>query len=163
MLRAFSIVVLSALVVSLAWAADAVKGPAPGFALQSRDGTKVSPAQYKGDVVMINFWATWCVPCRQEMPKLEALYQRYNKLGFKLLAVNVENNPDGVKKWLAETPVSFPVLFDTKSEVSKLYKVETMPTTVIVAKDGTMRYLHHGYQAGYENDYQNEVRTLLRE
>jgi thiol-disulfide isomerase/thioredoxin len=112
---------------------------------------------------MINFWATWCVPCRQEMPKLEALYQRYNKLGFKLLAVNVENNPDGAKKWLAETPVSFPVLFDTKSEVSKLYKVETMPSTVIVAKDGTMRYLHHGYQAGYENDYQNEVRTLLRE
>jgi thiol-disulfide isomerase/thioredoxin len=163
MLRAFSVIVVSALLASLAWASDAVKGPAPAFALQSRDGAKVSPAQYKGDVVMINFWATWCVPCRQEMPKLEALYQRYNKLGFKLLAVNVENNPDGVKKWLAETPVSFPVLFDTKSEVSKLYKVETMPTTVIVGKDGTMRYLHHGYQAGYENDYQNEVRTLLRE
>ena len=163
MLRAFSIVVLSALVGSLAWAADAVKGPAPGFALQSREGAKVSLAQYKGQVVMINFWATWCVPCRQEMPHLEALYQRYNKLGFKLLAVNVENNPDGAKKWLAETPVSFPVLFDTKSEVSKLYKVETMPSTVIVAKDGTMRYLHHGYKAGYEGDYQNEVRTLLRE
>jgi thiol-disulfide isomerase/thioredoxin len=163
MLRAFSLIVVSALLASMAWAADAVKGPAPAFALQSRDGAKVSPSQYKGEVVMINFWATWCVPCRQEMPKLEALYQRYNKLGFKLLAVNVENNPDGVKKWLAETPVSFPVLFDTKSEVSKLYKVETMPTTVIVAKDGTMRYLHHGYQAGYENDYQTEVRTLLRE
>ena len=163
MLRVFSVIVVSALLASMAWAADAVKGPAPAFALQSRDGAKVSPVQYKGDVVMINFWATWCVPCRQEMPKLEALYQRYNKLGFKLLAVNVENNPDGVKKWLAETPVSFPVLFDTKSEVSKLYKVETMPTTVIVAKDGTMRYLHHGYKPGYENDYQNEVRALLRE
>jgi len=163
MLRAFSVIVVSALLASLAWAADGVKGPAPSFALQSRDGSKISPAQFKGEVVMINFWATWCVPCRQEMPKLEALYQRYNKLGFKLLAVNVENNPDGVKKWLAETPVSFPVLFDTKSEVSKLYKVETMPTTVIVAKDGTMRYLHHGYKDGYENDYQTEVRTLLRE
>jgi thiol-disulfide isomerase/thioredoxin len=163
MLRAFSVIVVGALLASLAWAADGVKGPAPAFALQSRDGAKISPAQYKGDVVMINFWATWCVPCRAEMPKLEALYQRYNKLGFKLLAVNVENNPDGVKKWLAETPVSFPVLFDTKSEVSKLYKVETMPTTIIVAKDGTMRYLHHGYQPGYENDYQTEVRTLLRE
>lgn len=162
MLRMFSVVVVSALLASLAWAAD-VKGPAPAFSLQARDGAKISPAQFKGDVVMINFWATWCVPCRAEMPKLEALYQRYNKLGFKLLAVNVENNPEGVKKWLAETPVSFPVLFDTKSEVSKLYKVETMPTTVIVAKDGTMRYLHHGYQPGYENDYQNEVRTLLRE
>jgi thiol-disulfide isomerase/thioredoxin len=163
MLRAFSVIVVSALLASLALAADGVKGPAPAFALQGRDGAKISPAQFKGDVVMINFWATWCVPCRAEMPKLEALYQRYNKLGFKLLAVNVENNPDGVKKWLAETPVTFPVLFDTKSEVSKLYKVETMPTTVLVAKDGTMRYLHHGYQPGYENDYQNEVRTLLRE
>ena len=163
MLRTFSIIVMSGLVASLALASDASKGPAPNFALQSNGGAKVSSAQYKGDVVMINFWATWCVPCRTEMPKLEALYQRYNKLGFKLLAVNVENNPEGVKKWLAETPVSFPVLFDTKSEVSKLYKVETMPTTVIVAKDGTMRYIHHGYQAGTENDYQTEVRTLLRE
>ncbi|MEO8465631.1 MAG: TlpA disulfide reductase family protein [Gammaproteobacteria bacterium] len=163
MLRAFSIIVVGALVASLAWAADAVKGPAPGFTLQSRDGNRVSLAEFKGQVVMINFWATWCVPCRQEMPHLEALYQRYNKLGFKLLAVNVENKSDGVKKWLAETPVSFPVLFDTKSEVTKLYKVETMPSTVIVAKDGTMRYVHHGYQAGYENDYQTEVRTLLRE
>ena len=83
MLRTFSIVVLSALVASLAWAADAVKGPAPAFALQSRDGAKVSPAQYKGDVVMINFWATWCVPCREEMPKLEALYQRLNPLRLR--------------------------------------------------------------------------------
>ena len=163
MLRAFSIIAMGALVASLAWAADAVKAPAPGFALESRDGGKVSLGQYKGQVVMINFWATWCVPCRQEMPHLEALYQRYNKLGFKLLAVNVEPKSDGVKKWLSETPVSFPVLFDTKSEVTKLYKVETMPSTVIVAKDGTVRYVHHGYQPGYEGDYQNEVRTLLRE
>src|ERR1044071_878565 len=100
MLRAFSIIVMSALVASLASAGDAVKGPAPSFALQSRSDGKVSLAQYKGQVVMINFWATWCVPCRQEMPHLEALYQKYNKLGFKLLAVNVEDNPEGAKKWL---------------------------------------------------------------
>ena len=60
-------------------------------------------------------------------------------------------------------PVTFPVLFDTKNEVSKLYKVETMPSTVVIAKDGTMRFVHHGYKTGYEGDYQNEVRQLLRE
>ena len=163
MLRAFSVIVVSALLASLAWAADKVSGPAPGFTLQSRDGGKVSLGSLKGDVVMINFWATWCVPCREEMPHLEALYQRYHKLGFKLLGVNVENDPEGAKKWLQETPVSFPVLFDTKNEVTKLYKVQTMPSTVIVARDGTVRYIHYGYKTGLEGDYQNEVRTLLRE
>jgi peroxiredoxin len=97
------------------------------------------------------------------MPHLQALYERYNKLGFTLLAVNVEDNPVGAKKWLEETPVSFPVLFDPKSEVSKLYNVNAMPTTVLVARDGTLRFIHHGYKPGYEGEYQNQVRGLLRE
>ena len=84
----------------------------------------MSLAALKGNVVMVNFWATWCVPCRQEMPHLQALYERYNSLGFELLAVNVEkNNAEGARKWLEETPVTFPVLFDPNNEVSKLYKV----------------------------------------
>jgi thiol-disulfide isomerase/thioredoxin len=113
---------------------------------------------------MVNFWATWCVPCRQEMPHLEALYQKYNGLGFELLAVNVEkNNAAGARKWLEETPVTFTVLTDPNNEVTKLYKVQTMPSTVIVARDGTMRFIHHGYKPGYENDYQTQVRALLRE
>ena len=90
MLRAFSVLVMTTLVASLAWAAQTLSGPAPGFTLQSRDGQQVSLASLKGNVVMVNFWATWCVPCRQEMPHLQALYERYNSLGFELLAVNVE-------------------------------------------------------------------------
>lgn len=162
MLRAFSVAVMSTLVASLAWAAT-LSGPAPGFSLMSRSGEQVSLASHKGDVVMVNFWATWCVPCRQEMPHLQALYERYHSLGFELLAVNVEDNPDGAAKWLQETPVTFPVLFDTKSEVSKLFKVQAMPTTVLVARDGTMRFIHHGYKPGYENEYQTQIRALLRE
>ena len=163
MLRPFSVLALTTLVASLAWAA-AVSGPAPGFTLQSRDGAQVSLASQKGNVVMINFWATWCVPCRQEMPHLQALYERYSSLGFELLAVNVEkNNAEGARKWLEETPVTFPVLFDPNNEVTKLYKVQTMPTTVLIGRDGTMRFIHHGYKPGYENDYQTQVRALLRE
>ena len=164
MLRAFSIAVMTMLVASLAWAAQTLSGPAPGFTLQSLDGQQVSLASLKGKVVMVNFWATWCVPCRQEMPHLQALYERYNSLGFELLAVNVEkDNAAGARKWLEETPVTFPVLFDPNNQVTKLYKVQTMPSTVMVARDGTMRFIHHGYKPGYEGEYQTQVRALLRE
>jgi len=132
MLRAFSVFAMTLLVASLAWAAT-VSGPAPNFTLQSNAGGQVSLASLKGKVVMVNFWATWCVPCRQEMPHLEALYEKYNGLGFELLAVNVEkNNAEGARKWLQETPVTFPVLFDPENQVTKLYKVQTMPSTVII-------------------------------
>ena len=163
MLRAFSGVAMTMLVASLAYAAT-VSGPAPNFTLQSNAGGQVSLASLKGKVVMVNFWATWCVPCRQEMPHLQALYQKYNSLGFELLAVNVEkNNAEGARKWLQETPVTFPVLFDPENQVTKLYKVQTMPSTVIIGRDGTMRFMHNGYKPGYENDYQTQVRALLRE
>lgn len=163
MLRAFSVLVLSTLVASFAFAA-ALSGPAPNFSLQSNSGQQISLDSLKGKVVMVNFWATWCVPCRQEMPHLQALYERYQSLGFELLAVNVEKNKEAeIKKWLAETPVTFPVLFDPANEVTKLYKVQTMPSTVLVGRDGTMRFIHHGYKPGYENEYQTQVRALLRE
>jgi peroxiredoxin len=163
MLRAFSVLALTTLVASLAWAAQTLSGPAPGFTLQSRDGAQVSLASQKGNVVMVNFWASWCVPCRQEMPHLQALYDRYNSLGFELLAVNVESDLGDARKWLEETPVTFPVLFDPKNEVSKQYKVVSMPSTVLIGRDGTMRFIHHGYKPGYENEYQTQVRALLRE
>jgi peroxiredoxin len=163
MLRAFSVFAMTTLVASLALAAT-ISGPAPGFSLQSRDGGELSLASQKGNVVMINFWATWCVPCRQEMPHLQALYERYQSLGFELLAVNVEkDNAEGARKWLEETPVTFPVLFDPNNQVTKLYKVQTMPTTVLIGRDGTMRFIHHGYKPGFENEYQTQVRALLRE
>jgi peroxiredoxin len=144
------------------WAAT-VSGPAPAFKLTARSGETVSLADLRGQVVMINFWATWCGPCRQEMPHLEALYQRYESLGFTLLGVNVEQDPKGADKWLQETPVSFPILFDPENKVSKLYDVEAMPSTVIVDRAGNVRFIHHGYKPGYEDEYQTQVRALLRE
>ena len=161
-LSSLAVLITSSMMLSGVSAND-VSGPAPNFALQSRDGGPVSLEDFRGEVVMINFWATWCGPCRQEMPHLEALYQRYGSLGFTLLGVNVEDDPEGAARWLEETPVSFPILFDPKNEVSQLYDVIAMPTTVLVDRQGNMRFLHHGYQPGYENDYQTQIRTLIRE
>jgi len=143
--------------------ARADPGVAPDFALQSRDGGTVSLAQLRGQVVMINFWATWCGPCREEMPHLEALHQRYAALGFTLLGVNVEENSEDAKEWLEETPVSFSILFDPENYVSELYDVVAMPSTVLVDRQGNLRFSHHGYQPGYENEYQTQIRALILE
>lgn len=141
----------------------ATKRDAPDFTLPSRGGESVTLSSLKGQVVMINFWATWCGPCRQEMPLLEEIYSRYNRMGFTLLGVNVEEDSRGADAFLKETPVSFPVLFDSENEVSKLYDVIAMPSTVILDREGTVRYLHKGYKPGYENEYLSQIRTLLKE
>jgi len=136
---------------------------APGFSLSSRTGDKVSLEQLKGQVVMLNFWASWCGPCRAEMPLLEQMYKRYSPLGFTLIGVNVDAETKDAEKWLAATPVTFPVLFDTKSDVSKLYDVDAMPSSVFIDRKGNVRYLHRGYKAGDESEYLNQIRALLKE
>ena len=158
--QVFPALLLAVLSSGLAGAAHA---PAPDFTLTSRDGRTVSLGQLRGQVVMINFWATWCGPCRQEMPLLDALYQRYSKLGFTLLGVNVEENSSGADAYLKETPVSFPILFDPKNQVSELYDVNAMPSTVLVDRNGQVRFLHKGYKPGYEDEYLNQIRELIRE
>jgi peroxiredoxin len=147
----------------LSASAGELSGAAPNFDLAARDGGRVALADLEGQVVMVNFWATWCGPCREEMPHLEALYQRYSDLGFTLLGVNVEEDSSGADEFLAETPVSFPILFDPENQVSELYDVIAMPSTVLIDRSGNMRYIHHGYKPGYENDYQSQIRALLRE
>ena len=137
--------------------------PAPNFTLPTRTGEQVTLSDLQGQVVMINFWASWCGPCREEMPLLEQIHQRYERLGFTLLGVNVEEDSKMAENWLKDRPVSFPILFDPENGVSKLYDVAAMPSTVIVDRKGNVRYLHHGYQPGYEDDYQNQIRALVRE
>jgi thiol-disulfide isomerase/thioredoxin len=136
---------------------------APDFQLDAMSGKKETLTGYKGQVVMINFWATWCGPCRQEMPVLEQLHKKYKPMGFTMIGVNVEPDSQGAVKWLSATPVTFPILFDTESKVSKLYAVGGMPSTVIVDRKGNVRYVHRGYKPGDENEYLTQIRTLIRE
>jgi thiol-disulfide isomerase/thioredoxin len=144
-------------------ALHAAPTPAPSFKLDSMAGKPVSLDQYKGQVVMINFWASWCGPCRTEMPLLEKLHAKYKPMGFTMIGVNVEPDSSLAAKWLSSTPVTFPILFDTRSEVSKLYAVAGMPSTVIIDRKGNLRWLHRGYKAGDENEYLDQIRALVRE
>ncbi len=136
---------------------------APDFVLKSSSGENLRLSEYRGDVVMINFWATWCGPCRQEMPLLDELYARYQRVGFNLLGVNIDDDSQRAMRMVDELGIRFPVLFDERKEVSELYNVEAMPATILVDREGIVRYVHHGYKPGYEDRYLDQIRSLLRE
>jgi peroxiredoxin len=138
-------------------------GPAPAFALTNLAGQSDALSQYKGQVVMVNFWATWCGPCQQEMPLLDQMYKKYKPAGFTLIGVNVDKEAPAVKELLARKPVSFPVLLDPANQVSKAYHVDEMPSSVIIDRKGQIRYIHRGYKPGDENEYQDRIRQLIRE
>jgi thiol-disulfide isomerase/thioredoxin len=137
--------------------------PAPAFELPTRAGAQVALQDLRGQVVMINFWASWCGPCRQEFPVLEQMYRKYRPLGFTLLAVNVESDPADAERFLAGVPVTFPVAFDADNRVSGAYGVSAMPTTLIVDRKGRVRWMHRAYKPGDEDEYLNRIRALLKE
>ena len=148
--------------VTAATAADA-SGPAPAFQLDAVTGEATNLSQFKCQVVMLNFWATWCGPCQQEMPLLEQMYKKYKPAGFTLVGVNVDKEAPPVRALLAKRPVSFPVLLDPASQVSRAYHIDEMPSTVLIDRKGNIRYLHRGYKPGDENEYQDRIRQLIRE
>ncbi len=161
--RALILGTLAAMPVASALAALAPSAPAPDFTLRSMGGPNLRLAEQRGRVVLVNFWATWCGPCRQEMPHLNRLYQKYRSSGFQLLAVNVDDNAKNAADLASKLGVSFPVLFDTDKTVSKAYDLSSMPATVLIDRDGRVRYLHRGYRDGMEDTYDQQIRGLLKE
>jgi thiol-disulfide isomerase/thioredoxin len=161
----FPIAALAAALLATAWPASATDGavPAPQFSLASRGGGEVSLADLKGQVVMINFWASWCGPCRQEFPALDQIYAKYKPMGFTLVAINVESEKADAEKFLSATPASFPILFDPDNTVSGRYGVSAMPTTVLVDRQGRVRWQHRAYKPGDEAKYIEQIRAALRE
>lgn len=144
-------------------AKGAFAAPAPDFTLVAASGETVQLSQQRGQVVMLNFWASWCGPCRVEMPLLDELYVRYNPVGFQLYGINVEADNSAAKQFIQSLGVSLPVLYDPDSTLSKLYDVSAMPTTVLIDKQGEIRYVNRGYKTGDEEKYRQQIRELIKE
>ncbi len=150
---------------ALSWPALATDGPppAPEFKLASRAGGEMSLSGLRGQVVMINFWASWCGPCRQEFPVLDEMYRKYKPMGFAMVGINVESEKADAERFLGMRPVSFPILFDPDNRVSGSYGVSAMPTTVLVDRQGRLRWQHRAYKPGDEAKYIAQIRAMLRE
>ncbi len=136
---------------------------APNFTLKSSGGGNVKLSELRGRVVLVNFWATWCTPCKEELPYFNTLYRRYRNLGLEILGVNVDKVASQASQMSTALGLSFPVLLDPSGDTSTLYQIRSMPTTFVVAKDGTLRHVHWGFGPDEPARYESEIRTLLKE
>ncbi len=134
---------------------------APDFTLEDMDGKSYTLSSLRGKVVMVNFWATWCPPCREEIPSMETVYQALHKKGFIVLAINQWETPDHVFSYMGQLEVfpSFPILFDRDSHVSEAFGVKGLPTTLIIDKQGRVVYR----AIGGRNFNHPEVRKLIQQ
>ncbi len=118
--------------------------PAPGFSLETADGGQIRLDDLRGKVVLLNFWATWCVPCRTEMPEIERAYQTYQPRGFEVLAIDVQEGPAEVQAFMSELELSFPALLDRDAAVSRLYLARALPSSFLIDREGVVRYVKVG-------------------
>jgi peroxiredoxin len=136
-------------------------GGAPALKLANLDGVQDDLANYRGKVVMVNFWATWCEPCREEMPALEDLRNRFAGRPLEVLAVEVGSGEGRIRQFLRDTPVTFPVLRDPEGEAMKRWKARVLPTTYVLDPAGVIRYRFVGVLDWSQEKVAAEIGALL--
>ncbi len=136
---------------------------APDFVLKSLDGRNLRMSEFRGQVVLVNFWARWAGDSRQEMPALDRINTTYNRAGLVVLGVSVDEDLKRAREFADAMHVSYPILFDTGSDIGRDYLLERMPMTVLVDRAGVVRYSSVGFKRGDERAFLDHIRELLRE
>lgn len=137
--------------------------PAPDFATTDAEGRKVTLESYAGKVVILNFWATWCPPCRLEMPSMEKLYQDFEDDGLEIVAVNFMESPKVVAEFVREEGLTYPILMDRQGRIAESYGVRRLPETVIIGRNGNLLGKTTGYKDWYKQDVRALVAALLKD
>jgi len=135
---------------------------APDFNLEDQDGNFLKMSDFKGKVVIVNFWATWCPPCRKEMPSMQRAWEKLEQEGIVMLAINVGEDSDQIFAFTAEYPVEFPLLMDRDSSVVKQWKVRGLPTTYIINPAGKIVYQAIGDREWDSDEIMNQIRKLKK-
>lgn len=161
--RLSAILVALAVVAAAQGLAAAVRTSAPDIVLQGPGGTAVHLSDYKGKVLLVDFWASWCVPCKTSFPALDAIYREYQPKGLEVLAVNLDEQRRNADAFLAQHPHRMAVLFDPKGVAPEAFGVKGMPTSFLIDKAGTIRFTHTGYSGNVDVSYRREIAQLLGE
>jgi peroxiredoxin len=136
---------------------------APDFVLKGADGRNLRLSEFRGEVVLVNFWARWAGESRKEMPALDRINTTYQRAGLVVLGVSVDEDERRAGEFAGSMGVSYPILFDTGEEIGHEYLIQKMPMTVLIDRAGVVRYQSVGFQRGDENVYLEHIRELLRE
>jgi len=138
-----------------------INSRAPDFTIKDLAGKNISLSAFKGKVVLLNFWATWCPPCRAEMPALNKLYREKKNRGLEIIAVSTDRSVSSVKDFLEKHKVDFPILFDEDHTAAKLYRVFSMPTTFLIDRNGTIVEKFYGEYDWTEPETKGKIEKLL--
>jgi peroxiredoxin len=159
-----AILTVSSLIASSRAAAPTLVGKeAPDFVLKAMDGKNLRMSEFRGQVVLVNFWARWAGDSRQEMAALDRINTTYSRAGLVVLGVSVDEDLNRAREFAAAMKVSYPLMFDTGSSIGQDYLLEKMPMTILVDRAGVVRYSNVGFKRGDERAYLDHIRELLRE
>ena len=142
-----------------------VGAPAPSLAMPLMDdsGKSVRMSQFRGKVVYVDFWASWCIPCRVSMPSLDRLYKQHVARGFEVVGVNKDVRSEDAERFLKRVPVSFVLTADSSDAAAKAFAVKTMPSGYLVDRKGIVRHVHGGYTKSTTDELATQVEKLLAE
>jgi peroxiredoxin len=139
------------------------RSAAPDFTLSDPSGKKVSLKDYRGKIVFLNFWATWCGPCRTEMPAMDRLYREFKGKDFEMLAVNVKEKGDDALKFMKELKIGYPVALDQDGEVGLLYGAWALPTTYLIDRKGQVLARMWGPADWHSTSARNLIKSLIEQ
>ena len=148
---------------SMAAAPTLLGKEAPDFVLKGLDGRNLRVSEFRGQVVLLNFWARWAGDSRQEMPALDRINTTYSRAGLVVLGVSIDEDLTRAHEFAGAMKVSYPLLFDTGSDLGRDYLLQKMPMTILVDRAGVVRYSNVGFKRGDERAYLDHIRELLRE
>lgn len=159
-------IALTLALLAAAPSADAVERgqPAPAFAGASlREGTALRLEDYRGKVVYLDFWASWCGPCRQSLPWMDALRGDYAAAGFEVIAINVDETPADALRFLERYPIRYPVVGDSAGTIAALYDVQDMPSSYLIDRRGVVRRVNRGFNRAEAGRLRLAVAALVKE
>lgn len=161
-LRLITLVVLAGLWVCPSYASEQSDIAAPNFTIESTQ-LSASLVELRGQVVYVDFWASWCKPCRKSFPWMNEMQQKYQAAGLHIIAINLDTERQLADEFLAQVPAAMLIVYDPQGLIAQDYQLLGMPSSYLIDKNGQIRFVHKGFFSDRQKQYEHEINTLLSE